>query len=59
MFGAVRLGDFVSSTCKKPSGPFVTASSTSFVDGKPAAHIRSKVICGKIVNCSKTVFVDL
>ena len=90
MFGAVRLGDFVSSTCKKPSGPFVTASPTSFVngkprcrlgdksvpgicisgicisgsksvfiDGKPAAHILSKVICGKIVNCSKTVFVDL
>ena len=46
MFGAVRLGDFVSSTCKKPSGPFVTASPTSFVNGKPRCRLGDKSVPG-------------
>ena len=85
MFGAVRKGDFVKSTCRgKPSGPFVTSSTSLidgrgqvrvgdkalpgrcvtgsrsvFVDGRPAAHKLSKVICGKITTASTTTFIGL
>ena len=58
MFGAVRLGDFVSSTCKKPSGPFVTASPTSFVNGKPRCRLGDKTVPGICISGSKSVFID-
>ncbi len=58
MFGAVRLGDFVVSFCKKPSGPFITASTTSFADGKPRVRLGDKSIPGICISGSKSVFID-
>lgn len=59
MLGAVRLGDFVVSTCHpKPSGPFITASRSSFVDGRGQCTVGSRAVPGLCLTGSSSVFVD-
>jgi uncharacterized Zn-binding protein involved in type VI secretion len=59
MLRAVRRGDFVVSVCPfVPSGPFITASNTSFVDGRGQVRVADKAIPGICITGSKSTFVD-
>ncbi len=58
MFGSVRRYDWVTSLCNKPSGPFVSASSTSFVDGKGQVRLFDSSVPGLAVSGSKSCFVN-
>lgn len=59
MYRAVRRGDFVVSVCTfVPSGPFITASNTSFVDGRGQVRVGDKAIPGICITGSRTTFVD-
>lgn len=59
MLGATRLGDFVRKTCDdKSSGPFVTASKDTFVNGRGQVRLHDRSIPGRAVSGSKTCFVN-
>jgi len=59
MFGAVRVGDKVKSTCKgKPSGPFISGSKTTFIDNRCAVRVGDKSLPGRALTGSKTTFID-
>lgn len=57
--GATRLGDFVQSYCQNvPSGPFVQASTNTFIDGRGQVRLGDKAVPGIAVSGSKATFVD-
>lgn len=56
--GAVRLGDWVKSLCKKPSGPFITACKTTFVNSRPQVVIGNKCVPGIAISGSKTKLIN-
>jgi uncharacterized Zn-binding protein involved in type VI secretion len=59
MLGAIRRGDFVIKTCKfKSSGPFYTASNSTFVDGRGQVTVGHKALPGMCITGSKSVFVE-
>lgn len=59
MFPAIRRGDFVISTCNHiPSGPFITASTDKFVNGRGQVRVGDKSIPGIAITGSRSVFVD-
>jgi uncharacterized Zn-binding protein involved in type VI secretion len=59
MFPAIRLGDRVLKKCPfKKSGPFLTGSKTTFVNGRPQVRVGDKAVPGVAVTGSKTTFVD-
>lgn len=58
MFGATRIGDFVKSTCRRASGPFITASTSTFADGRGQVRVGDKSIPGICISGSSSVFID-
>jgi uncharacterized Zn-binding protein involved in type VI secretion len=59
MFAAIRRGDFVISTCQfKSSGPFITASTNKFVNGRGQVRVGDRSIPGMAITGSHSVFID-
>lgn len=59
MFPAIRKGDWVLKTCKfKVSGPFITASSTTFVNGRGQVRVGDKSLPGIAITGSRSTFID-
>ncbi|MBD2201570.1 PAAR domain-containing protein [Calothrix sp. FACHB-1219] len=59
MQSAVRLGDFVRKICRgRVSGPFISASRTTFVNGRGQVRLFDSSLPGIAVTGSRTTFVD-
>ena len=59
MLGATRVGDFVVSTCPNvPSGPFISGSFTTFIDGRPAIRLGDPAVPGIALTGSTKTFID-
>lgn len=57
--GAVRLADWVTSTCEDvPSGPFYTASSDTFVNGRGQVRLADQSVPGPAITGSSSYFVN-
>lgn len=56
---AVRVGDFVKSTCENiPSGPFIEGSTNTFVNGRPQVRVGDKAVPGIAITGSRGRFVN-
>lgn len=59
MFGATRLRDWVTKICSnKKSGPFITGSSTTYINNRPQVRRFDKSIPGVALTGSKSTYVD-
>lgn len=59
MFGAVRLGDRVVKTCPfRTSGPFISASRSSFVNGRGQVRVKDKAVPGIAITGSSRYFCE-